>query len=214
MAGQPGVRDAAAKKLATIRRDTSDPRLTAELKHLLSPASILRPTSVEAWQRTLAEGGDVAAGRRAFFSNHTLCVQCHRIGGRGGELGPDLSVIGRTAGREQLIRSIVKPSDDIAPQFQGWEVRKHNGEVVTGLQGHIRTGRGVSIISFDGQETTIPEKDVASFGALHGSLMPEGAREINLGRGIPRSDRLPGFAKVRVATLPFCARFSEWTVRQ
>jgi putative heme-binding domain-containing protein len=53
-------------------------------------------------------------------------------------------------------------------------VRKTNGEVVTGLQGHTRTGRGVSIIPLHGRETMIPEKEVAQFGALPGSLMPEG----------------------------------------
>ena len=73
-----------------------------------------------------------------------------------------------------MIHSIVNPPDDIAPQFQGWEVRKTNGDTVTGLQGHIRNGKGVSLLGFDGREMFVPEKEVVSFGAMSGSLMPEG----------------------------------------
>ncbi len=173
-AAEPTVREAGAAKLAEVRSNPRESAFTAELNHLLNPTLAARPGSVEGWQQTLATGGDPAAGRRVFFAMHAMCAMCHRIDGRGGQQGPDLSVIGRTANRDQLIRSIVKPSDDIAPQFQGWEVRKTNGEVITGLQGHIRTGRGISIIPLDGMETTIPEKEVAYFGALDGSLMPEG----------------------------------------
>lgn len=173
-AGEPKVRDAATAKLATVRGNPHESVFTTELNHLLNPALTPRPSSVEGWQQTLGTGGDESAGRRVFFAMPTMCALCHRIDGRGGQQGPDLSVIGRTANREQLIRSIVKPSADVAPQFQGWEVRKTNGDVITGLQGHIRTGRGVSIIPLDGIETTIPEKEVAHFGALPGSLMPEG----------------------------------------
>jgi hypothetical protein len=173
-ATKPTVREASRAKLATVRSNPRESVFAAELNHLLNPSLAARPSSIEGWHQTLATGGDAAAGRRVFFAMQAMCATCHRIDGRGGQQGPDLSVIGRTANREQLIRSIVKPSVDVAPQFQGWEVRKTNGDVITGLQGHIRTGRGVSIIPLDGLEITIPEQEVAHFGALPGSLMPEG----------------------------------------
>jgi putative heme-binding domain-containing protein len=85
-----------------------------------------------------------------------------------------LSVVGRTANRDQIIHSIIKPSDDIAPQFQGWEIRKTSGDVITGLQGHLRSGRGASIIPIGGQEVLVSNRELAYFGALPHSLMPEG----------------------------------------
>lgn len=173
-AAEPPVRAAAQRRLAVVRDDPRESVFAAELAHLLAPNVAGRPDSVEAWQAALAPGGDMAAGRRVFFAPQTMCAQCHRIDGRGGSLGPDLSVVGRTADRAQLVRSIVKPSDDIAPQFQGWEIRKNDGEVIVGLQGHIRSGKGVSIIPIAGTEVTVADRHIAHFGALSGSLMPEG----------------------------------------
>jgi putative membrane-bound dehydrogenase-like protein len=163
------VRTQAARSL---RFASGDAALQQKVAARLGAAA--RPESLEDWQKLLATGGDVSAGRRVFFSPVAACVNCHRLDTRGAMIGPDLSVVGRTANRAQLVHSIVKPSDDIAPQFQGWEVKKKDGETITGLQGHLRTGGAVSIISLDGREILIPGKDVAEFGALPASLMPEG----------------------------------------
>jgi putative membrane-bound dehydrogenase-like protein len=132
------------------------------------------PTDTSAWVKELARGGNPEAGERVFFAAASACVQCHAIDGRGGNIGPDLSVIARTANREQLVRSIIAPSEEIAPQFQGWEVKKKNGEVLTGLQGHLRTDGGASLLLFDGNEVRLRGEEVAGFRALKESLMPEG----------------------------------------
>ena len=132
------------------------------------------PAGAGEWTKLLATGGDPEAGERVFFAMSSACVQCHRVNGRGGVIGPDLSVIARTASREQLIRSIVTPSEEIAPQFQGWDVKKKNGEVLTGLQGHLRTDGGATLLMFDGTETKLKGEEVASFRAMNESLMPEG----------------------------------------
>jgi hypothetical protein len=61
-----------------------------------------------------------------------------------------------------------------APQFQGWEVKTKSGEVLTGLQGHWRSGGAASLLLLDGRERTIAAAQVESFRALESSLMPEG----------------------------------------
>jgi len=167
------VRTQAARTLRIIGGDAAlREKISARL------GSTLRADSTEDWQQLLAAGGDPEAGRRVFFSPGSTCASCHRIEARGGRIGPDLSIVGRVANRSQLIRSIVQPSDDIAPQFQGWEVRKTNGEIITGLQGHLRSGGAVSIISLDGRELVIPGKEVAAFGAMTASLMPAGLQTL------------------------------------
>jgi putative membrane-bound dehydrogenase-like protein len=159
--------------------DDPDPTVKTQAARTLRVESATtgqRPArgEVDKWTRLLATGGNAEAGERVFFANTSACAQCHRIDGRGGNIGPDLSVIARTANREQLIRSIVAPSDEIAPQFQGWEVTKKNGEVLTGLQGHMRTDGGVSLLLFDGNEVRLRGEEVAAFRAMSESLMPEG----------------------------------------
>jgi putative heme-binding domain-containing protein len=142
-----------------------------------------QPQSLARWQQELATGGDPAAGERLFFTAGVACAQCHRVKNRGGRIGPDLSVIARTATRAQLIHSLVEPADDIAPQFQGWMVVTTDGQIITGLQGHLRTGGAVSIIDLDGRQRSIPGSKVEAFSALKTSLMPG-----DLARTMPLAD--------------------------
>ena len=46
------------------------------------------------------------------------CMQCHRMGGEGGALGPDLTQVGRRFGRRDLLRSIVEPSTVIGEKYR------------------------------------------------------------------------------------------------
>jgi len=39
--------------------------------------------------------GDVARGRKLFFSKKAACYGCHQMGSEGGRVGPDLTRIGR-----------------------------------------------------------------------------------------------------------------------
>jgi hypothetical protein len=183
VARQSDVREALARTLAQVRESPAHARLAVELRSTLgavgaepeSPgAEPARPTSLAEWQSRLAEGGDPVIGRRFFFAPHTACITCHRVQGRGGLTGPDLSSIGRTLSRAQLVQSIVAPSADIAPAYQAWIVETTDEESYTGLQGPLRSGGAVTLILNDGREITIPGSKVAFFGASNSSLMPDG----------------------------------------
>ena len=180
-AKQPAVRAALVKKLQAIRGDAASAKLANQLEFVLGSESG-RPDGVEGWQKLLASGGDVEAGRRVFFSSNSACNTCHVAEGRGGVLGtgfstmpfgPDLSVIGRTANRQQIIESIVAPSRNVAPEMQGWMVRKKSGEVLTGRQ-IDQEARNIQLILLDGKEHNIPRTEIASWGAMDVSLMPVG----------------------------------------
>ncbi len=174
-AGQPAVGPALERRLATAE----DEATASDLRFALGredPAS--RPGSLEAWRERLASGGDIAAGRRAYLSPVGACVLCHRIDGQGGAIGPDLTVIGRTADRGQLLRSIIHPSDDVAPQFQGWEILTNDGRSIVGLQGHYRTAGGATILGLDGREVNVGEDELKVMRALPESLMPAGLHAV------------------------------------
>ncbi len=182
-ARQPEVRAALSKKLATAGRGgAGDAKVGSQVEFVLGKESANRPASVEGWQQLLATGGDIDAGRRVFFSTNSACNACHVAEGRGGVLGtgfstmpfgPDLSVIGRTADRKQLIESIVAPSNSIAPEMQGWMVKKKSGEVLTGRQ-LDQAVRDIQLIMLDGKEHDIPRDEIALWGAMDTSLMPVG----------------------------------------
>ena len=61
--------------------------------------------------------GDVAAGEALFFGAGG-CVECHRIRGRGGLLGPDLSVIGSSRRIDQIREALLDPNARITAGFE------------------------------------------------------------------------------------------------
>ena len=61
--------------------------------------------------------GDVAAGEALFFGAGR-CAECHRIRGRGGLLGPDLSGVGSSRRIDQIREALLDPNARITPGFE------------------------------------------------------------------------------------------------
>ena len=59
--------------------------------------------------------GNVDNGARLFASQ---CASCHRVGDRGGRLGPDLSRVGASRSQATLVREIRTPSEWMPPGFE------------------------------------------------------------------------------------------------
>jgi len=67
---------------------------------------------------SVLEGGNGRNGRRFFNENTTAqCVKCHVVRGAGSNVGPDLSKIGATLTRSQLLESLIDPSARLAPGY-------------------------------------------------------------------------------------------------
>ena len=58
----------------------------------------------------------------ASLKGETQCLRCHTVRGVGGNIGPDLSMIGKKASRENLFESILLPSKAIADQYLQWKI--------------------------------------------------------------------------------------------
>lgn len=132
-----------------------------------------RPSSLAAWQTALGSGGDPARGRRVLYANQSMCSLCHAVEGRGGDLGPDLSNAGRSKTRSQLVKSILYPSEEISPEYQGWFVKLKNGEIHQGRQIDIGENTVELYLPAAGF-AAFEKKDIANFGKVDKSLMPEG----------------------------------------
>ncbi|HWY86771.1 MAG TPA: PVC-type heme-binding CxxCH protein [Gemmataceae bacterium] len=90
-------------------------------------------TDLDAWTKRLQGPADAAAGRRIFaHPNLGSCFRCHRVEGRGAEVGPDLSTVGRNAPRH-ILESILQPSALVAPYYQSWNIETSDGKIRTGL---------------------------------------------------------------------------------
>jgi quinoprotein glucose dehydrogenase len=79
-------------------------------------------------------GGNAEEGRKIFLERvEVSCVRCHKAGGEGGEVGPDLTGIGSRQPREYLLESIVYPNKHIATGFENVTFTLKNGAVYAGM---------------------------------------------------------------------------------
>jgi putative membrane-bound dehydrogenase-like protein len=130
-------------------------------------------TDTEAWLKRLDGPADAEAGRRVF--EHTAvggCFRCHRVDGRGADVGPDLSLIGRTE-RRWIVESILQPAAVVAPHYQAWKVETADGRIRTGLLVHTQLDESV-YVDETGTRFKVLTGDVLSTTPARGSLMPDG----------------------------------------
>jgi putative membrane-bound dehydrogenase-like protein len=68
---------------------------------------------------TKTQAGDTEKGRN-LFHNHAIasCIRCHKLNGKGGDIGPVLDGIASKKTRDYLLESLVKPSATLAEGFE------------------------------------------------------------------------------------------------
>lgn len=138
------------------------------------------PATVDAWLATLGgRSGDPARGRRVFLSPQAQCVACHVVDNLGGIIGPNLTNIGAAKTREQLVRAILEPSAEIAPDWQGWFVNTRDGQTHYGRQIDVKGETTVELMNLAGEFDRFTNAE--SWGVSESSLMPAGL-EKNLTR--------------------------------
>jgi putative heme-binding domain-containing protein len=84
--------------------------------------------SVPAGERPV---GNVENGARLFQAQ---CTSCHRVEGKGGRLGPDLSRVGAARSRSALVREIRTPAEWVPPQFETVTVVTKDGQRIRGTK--------------------------------------------------------------------------------
>jgi putative heme-binding domain-containing protein len=148
------------------------------LTHLRPVPAEAKPPAedVAAWNKLLAEPGDIAAGRRLYFSGvGPRCGVCHQHSGRGGRIGPDLTYISRNTARDRIIASILQPDREIAPQYQPWVLVTDDGKTHTGLRMPEGGDDGTEeYIDSAGNHFRLPSNTIESRAAATTSIMPSG----------------------------------------
>jgi putative membrane-bound dehydrogenase-like protein len=133
-----------------------------------------RPDGEAAWRKALTGRGDAAAGERVFFhARGPRCAVCHRIDGRGGPVGPELSAIARSHNRDKLVESILTPSKEIAPAFTTWVITTRDGKTRTGVIVAESFDSTFTLADADGKLTVLRRLDVEERQASPKSLMPD-----------------------------------------
>ena len=137
-----------------------------------------QPASKQEWNEAAAQAkpDDLdSVGRGLLIFSHPNgpgCIRCHRLEGRGGLIGPDLSRVGSTFSPEKLVESILEPSQEVSPQFTTWTMTTLKGQVHTGMivfenEGKTTLGTG------EGNTLELQTADVENRTPQKTSVMPE-----------------------------------------
>jgi cytochrome c oxidase cbb3-type subunit 3 len=98
-----------------------------EISHIIAYLN-----SIQRSPDQLKPKGDAVRGEQ-LFRDAGGCLQCHRVNGKGGRLGPDLSDIGSMRSPQYLRASIVEPSKEISRGYRTVHVVDNGGKAVRGF---------------------------------------------------------------------------------
>ena len=149
-----------------------DPRVRARATALLGAAAGPRKEAIASYQKALDLRGDAARGRMVFGRT---CSNCHRLGGEGHEVGPDLEAV-RHQAPEQILTSILDPNREVSPNYLEYLVMTSDCRTTSGVI-VAETVTGVTLRRAGGAEETILRRDIEEMAGTNRSLMPEGLEQ-------------------------------------
>jgi putative heme-binding domain-containing protein len=142
---------------------------------LFPPPGKLDPKKLPPISELAKRQGNPENGRQLMIKSVTSelqCLKCHMIRGQGGQIGPDLSMIGKKGSKENLLESILMPSKAIADQYVSLKVDTVDGQSIVGLVvGESETT--LTLRDANGKDYAIPVADVERRSKSLVSLMPE-----------------------------------------
>lgn len=145
----------------------------AQVAELLAKVNATRDAAKPIDQyREALQGGSADKGRTVFFEKVAVsCVRCHKIGDRGGEVGPELTKIAIDKNREYLLEAIVDPNKAIAQGFQSVVLADIDGKVHSGV---LRSETETEITLIDAEaKVHVIAKNTIEERAPGKSAMPE-----------------------------------------
>jgi putative heme-binding domain-containing protein len=165
---------AISAKAAEKSPDTA--ALVTRIRQPISTESRPELKDITGWQKLLDGEADATTGRRVFFHPKLGgCFRCHMVEGRGREVGPELSSIGRTEPRH-ILESFLQPNNTVAPHYQVWNLSLADGRNVQGML--IRTQLDeYTYVDLQGKSFNVRTGEIEETTPLQVSLMPTGLVE-------------------------------------
>jgi putative heme-binding domain-containing protein len=110
---------------------------------------------------------DAAKGQAVFKK---ICAACHKIGGEGNKIGPELDGIG-LRGFDRILEDVLDPSRTVDQAFRSTQVLTKGGLTVVGLK--LRTdGEVLVLANNEGKEVRVPVAEIDKQAETRLSPMP------------------------------------------
>jgi putative heme-binding domain-containing protein len=150
---------------------TERPLPTSRLSLPWSPPFPSTPSSPPSAPSALA-GGDPKRGESVFFSDEAKCSSCHKVRGKGGEVGPDLSnLYQRDLG--SVYRDINEPSVSINPDYVPYTVALKDGQVLAGVV-RAEGADAIRVVDTSAKVSVVKRSQIDELRPSATSIMPVG----------------------------------------
>jgi putative heme-binding domain-containing protein len=153
------------QKRALVMND--DPEVRALARPLLERPPQEREKVLQRYEAALDLEGSPHRGQEVF---DRTCAKCHRLDGKGAEVGPDLGSI-RNRAPSLLLADVLLPSRAIAQNYESYVVETKGGDVLEGIIA-TQTPTAVALRREGGEERVVPRSSIAKMYASDLSAMP------------------------------------------
>ena len=156
-ANDEGIRQRAAQAIGRIRPANADKqKLIATKKEMI-----------------LAGKADLAAGHEVAKKT---CFVCHKLNGEGGEVGPDLTGVGRSS-LDALLANVIDPNQIVGKGYENVVIETKDERSVSGRLIE-ETPTQVKLLASGPKEEIVARSDIATMKISELSVMPEGLEQM------------------------------------
>jgi putative membrane-bound dehydrogenase-like protein len=128
-----------------------------------------RQKVIDAYRSVLTLKGDAARGQ-ALFAKH--CAACHRLGGVGNEVGPDLGGVADKP-TDYLLIAILDPSRAVESRYVNYIAETKDGRSLSGVLA-AETATSITLVGADGKPQVVLRTNLESLSSTGKSAMPDG----------------------------------------
>jgi putative heme-binding domain-containing protein len=164
---KPSELDPVQTNRLTSNRDPAIKKRVAQLIAQQTPAD--RAKALADYQPALAKEGDPLRGRMVFEKN---CSTCHKVGGVGVNVAPDISDT-RTKKPSQLLADILQPNRAIDNNYVAYAVLLADGTAASGILSN-ETSTSITLRQPGDKTLVVSRDDIEELKSTGVSLMPEG----------------------------------------
>lgn len=144
-----------------------------DLEAINNPSEIAQQFYSRIQAAAAAGGGDPGHGKEVYEDN---CVDCHKLKGEGGDVGPDLAAIGKK-GLNFITDAILRPAKEITAGFETYVLIAKDGRKTVGLKTRDE-GNEIDITKANGDVVTIDKDKIKELTIDKNlSVMPEDLSE-------------------------------------
>ncbi len=156
-----------ARRVRDVGVADAEARLARLTNGLPSPDENVRGV-IERVAKRIATGEGSASAGHALFTKH--CATCHRHGGEGGLVGPQLDGVA-VRGPERLLEDILDPNRNVDEAFRTTVAMLADGRVVSGLRVRDEAA-DVVFVDATGRELRVPQAEIEETTVTPLSPMP------------------------------------------